>query len=227
MTDMTKNMTKKNLYGYSKGEEIFNWVSHTVGAGLGIAALVLMIVFASIGRGTAIDIVGVTIFGATLIILYTISTLYHALTNEKAKKVFKVLDHCSIYVLIAGTFTPICFSLIKTVGYKMIILVSTVWITAVLGIVLYACFPKKLKALHIILYIVMGWSIMFLAKDFIMGLKIIDSMSTLYFLLAGGIAYTVGVIFYALKKVPYFHSVFHLFVLGGSVCHFFAVMCLM
>ena len=217
-------MATKNLYGYSKGEEIFNWVSHTVGGGLGIAALVLMIVFAAIGTGTALDIVGVSIFGATLIILYTISTLYHALTNEKAKKVFKVLDHCSIYVLIAGTFTPICFSLIDTVGYKMIILVSAIWAAAILGIVLYACFPKKLKVLHVILYVVMGWSIMFIAKDFIAGLKATDSMSTLYFLLAGGIAYTVGVIFYAFKKVPYFHSVFHLFVLGGSVCHFFAVM---
>lgn len=220
------SIAKKNLFGYSKGEEIFNWVSHTVGAGLGIAALVLMIVFAALGKGTAIDIVGVSIFGSTLIILYTISTLYHALTNEKAKKVFKVLDHCSIYVLIAGTFTPICFSLIRVVGYKMIILVSAVWASAILGIVLYACFPKKLKALHIILYIAMGWSIMFLAKDFIAGLKLINAMATLYFLLAGGIAYTVGVIFYAFKKVPYFHSVFHLFVLGGSICHFFAVMCL-
>lgn len=220
------SIAKRNLFGYSKGEEIFNWVSHTVGAGLGIAALVLMIVFAAIGKGTAIDIVGVSIFGATLIILYTISTLYHALTHEKAKKVFKVLDHCSIYLLIAGTFTPICFSLIRTVGYKMIILVSAVWACAILGIVLYACFPKKLKVLHVILYISMGWSIMFLAKDFIAGLKIINAMSTLYFLLAGGIAYTVGVIFYAFKKVPYFHSVFHLFVLGGSICHFFAVMCL-
>lgn len=219
-------MATKNLYGYSKGEEIFNWVSHTVGGGLGIAALVLMIVFAAIGAGSAIDIVGVSIFGATLIILYTISTLYHALTNEKAKKVFKVLDHCSIYVLIAGTFTPICFSLIDTVGYKMIILVCAVWAAAILGVVLYACFPKKFKALHIALYVVMGWSIMFLAKDFIAGLKMINAMSTLYFLLAGGIAYTVGVIFYTFKKVPYFHSIFHLFVLGGSVCHFFAVMCL-
>ena len=220
------SITKKNLYGYTKGEEIFNWVSHTVGAGLGIAALVLMIIFAAIGNGRAIDIVGVCIFGATLIILYTISTLYHALTHEKAKKVFKVLDHCSIYLLIAGTFTPICFSLIDTVGTKMIILVSLIWFTAILGVVLYACFPKKLKVLHIILYIAMGWSIMFLIKDFVAALRLTNSMSTLYFLIAGGITYTVGVIFYAFKKVPYFHSVFHLFVLGGSVCHFFAVMCL-
>ena len=219
------SIAKKNLYGYSKGEEIFNWVSHTVGAALGVAALVLMIVFAAIGSGNALDIVGVCIFGATLIVLYTISTLYHALTNEKAKKVFKVLDHCSIYFLIAGTFTPICFSLIDTIGYKMIVLVSAVWACAIIGTILYACFPIN-KANNIIefLYVAMGWSIMFIAKDFIAGLKLISAMPTLYFLLAGGIAYTVGVIFYAFKKVPYFHSVFHLFVLGGSVCHFFAVM---
>ncbi len=219
-------MTTRNLYGYTKGEEIFNWVSHTVGAALGVAALVLMIVFAAIGNGSALDIVGVCIFGATLIILYTISTLYHALTNERAKKVFKVLDHCSIYVLIAGTFTPICFSLIDMVGAKMIILVCAIWAAAILGVVLYACFPKKLKILHVVLYLVMGWSIMFIAKDFVAGLRAVNSMSTLYFLLAGGIAYTVGVIFYAFKKVPYFHSIFHLFVLGGSICHFFSVMCL-
>ena len=140
------SITKKNLYGYTKGEEIFNWVSHTVGAGLGIAALVLMIIFAAIGNGRAIDIVGVCIFGATLIILYTISTLYHALTHEKAKKVFKVLDHCSIYLLIAGTFTPICFSLIDTVGTKMIILVSLIWFAAILGVILYACFRRSAGA---------------------------------------------------------------------------------
>lgn len=219
-------MSTKNLYGYTKGEEIFNWVSHTVGAGLGVAALVLMIVFAAIGNGSALDIVGVCIFGVTLIILYTISTLYHALTNEKAKKVFKVLDHCSIYVLIAGTFTPICFSLIDTIGTKMIILVCAIWLVAILGIVLYTCFPKRFKILHVILYVAMGWSILFVGKDFIAGLKATNSMATLYFLLAGGIAYTVGVIFYAFKKVPYFHSVFHLFVLGGSISHFFSVMCL-
>ena len=108
----------------------------------------------------------------------------------------------------------------------MIILVCAIWASAILGVVLYACFPKKLKILHVVLYVVMGWSIMFIGKDFISGLKVADSMATLYFLLAGGIAYTVGVIFYAFKKVPYFHSVFHLFVLGGSVCHFFSVMCL-
>ena len=96
-------MAKKNLYGYTKGEEIFSAISHGVGAGLGIAALVLLIIFAATGTGTALDIVGVSIYGATLILLYTISTLYHSLTNEKAKKVFKVLDHCSIYLLIAGT----------------------------------------------------------------------------------------------------------------------------
>lgn len=211
-----------NVYGYTKGEEIFSAITHGIGAGLGIAALVLMIIFAATNRG-ALDVVGVCIFGATLILLYTISTLYHSLTNEKAKKVFKVLDHCSIYILIAGTFTPICFSCLRGAGYKMIILISAIWLAAILGIVLYACFPKRFKALNIALYLIMGWSIVFLGKDLITALKLADSMSTLYFLLAGGIAYTVGVIFYTFKKVKYFHPVFHIFVLGGSVCHFFAV----
>ena len=217
-------MAKKNISGYTLGEEIFSSVTHGVGALLGIAALVLMIVFTAIGKGTALDIVGVCIYGATLIILYTISTLYHSLTNPKAKKVFKVLDHCSIYLLIAGTFTPMCFTCLISTGYKMIILVSWIWLAAIIGIVLYACFPHRFKVLNIALYILMGWSILFMMGDLIAILKAANSMSTLYFLLAGGIAYTVGVIFYAFKKVPYFHSVFHLFVLGGSVCHFFAVL---
>ena len=212
-----------NSSGYTLGEEIFSAVTHGVGACLGIAALVLLIIFAAIS-GDALDVIGVCIFGATLIILYTISTLYHSLTNEKAKKIFKVLDHCSIYILIAGTFTPICFSCLRASGYKMIILISAIWLIAALGIVLYACFPKRFKILNVALYIIMGWSIIFLMQDLILALKIANSMSTLYFLLAGGITYTLGVIFYAIKKIRYFHPVFHLFVLGGSVCHFFAVL---
>ena len=217
-------MAKKNIFGYTLGEEIFSAVSHGVGSLIGIAALVLMIVFAATTNSSALDIVGVSIFGATLILLYTISTLYHSLTPEKAKKVFKVLDHCSIYLLIAGTFTPICFSCLASTGYKMIILISAIWAVAILGVVLYACFPNRFKVLNVALYVIMGWSIVFMIKDLIAVLKVANSMSTLYFLLAGGIAYTVGVIFYALKKVKYFHSIFHLFVLGGSICHFFAVL---
>ena len=216
-------MAKKNICGYTLGEEIFSAVSHGVGGLLGIAALVLLIIFAAI-NGNALDVVGVSIYGATLIILYTISTLYHSLTNETAKKVFKILDHCSIYLLIAGTFTPMCFSPMRSLGWKMIVLISAIWFSAILGIILYACFPKKLKLLHIFLYVAMGWSIVFMIGDLINVLKISHAMSTLYFLLAGGIAYTAGVIFYIFKKIRYFHSVFHLFVLGGSICHFFAIL---
>ena len=217
-------MAKKNISGYTLGEEIFSSVTHGIGALLGIAALVLMIVFTAIGKGTALDIVGVSIYGATLIILYTISTLYHSLTNPTAKKVFKILDHCSIYLLIAGTFTPMCFTCLISTGYKMILLAIWIWLAAALGIVLYACFPHRFKVLNITLYVLMGWSIVFMMSDLISVLKVHDAMSTLYFLLAGGISYTVGVIFYAIKKVPYFHPIFHLFVLGGSICHFFAVL---
>jgi hemolysin III len=216
-------MGKRNIYGYTLGEEIFSAVSHGVGGLLGIAALVLLIIFAAI-NGNALDVVGVCIYGATLIILYTISTLYHSLTNETAKKVFKVLDHCSIYLLIAGTFTPMCFSVMRSLGWKSALLITLIWLAAILGIVLYACFPKKLKILHIILYVSMGWSVLFLMKDLIATLKLAQAISTLYFLLAGGIAYTAGVIFYVFKKVKYFHSVFHLFVLAGSICHFFSVL---
>lgn len=209
---------------YSKGEEIFSSIVHGIGAGLGIAALIIMIIFCVLGNGNALDIVGVSIYGSTLIVLYTMSTLYHAITNKTAKKVFRVFDHCSIYLLIAGTFTPVCFSILNTVGINNWILISVIWLMAILGIVIYSVFPNRFKILNVSLYLIMGWSIVFLFPDLIRILKSQELMSILYWIIIGGIFYTTGVVFYAIKKIKYFHSIWHIFVLLGSSCHFIAIM---
>lgn len=207
---------------YTKGEEIFNSVSHGVGVIFGIAALTLMIVFAAI-YGNAWQVVSVSIYGATLIILYTMSTLYHAFTNRKVKKVFQIFDHTSIYLLIAGTYTPYCLVILRQDSYKGWLIFGIIWAIAILGIVLSAVFPKKFKILNMILYIIMGWAIIVAVPDIARIMSELDSINGLYWLVAGGIAYTLGLIFYAIKKVRYFHSIWHLFVLLGTVCHFISV----
>lgn len=209
---------------YSKGEEIFSSIVHGIGAGLGVAALVIMIMLCVVGGSNTLDVVGVSIYGSTLIILYTMSTLYHAIPNKTAKKVFQIFDHCSIYLLIAGTFTPLCFSILKDVGTSNWILISVIWSMAIIGIIFYAVFPGKLKVVNVSLYIIMGWSIVFLFPDLIKVLKAENLTSILYWMLAGGIFYTGGVAFYAIKKIKYFHSIWHIFVLFGSVSHFIAIM---
>ena len=214
-----KKVVKKPLPTYSLGEELMNSISHCVGALLGIAALVLCIVRAALKIDTvgAAGVVGVSIYGSSLVILYCMSTLYHALTNKTAKKVFRVFDHTSIYLLIAGTYTPI--TLVTLRGAKGSVLFGIVWGIAVLGITLNSISIERFKVFSIISYIVMGWAVIFGGKD------ILSSISTtaMIFLLIGGVCYTIGIIFYALKKVKWMHSVWHFFVLAGSITHFFAI----
>lgn len=193
-----------------------NSISHGIGAGLSVAALVLCIVQAAV-NGTAAGVVSASIYGATLVILYCMSTLYHAITNQSARRVFRVFDHTSIYLLIAGTYTPI--ALVTLNGKTGWVLFGVVWGIAVLGIVLNAISIERFKKFSMISYVVMGWAVVFSAKEVIARMP----KNGLIFLLIGGIAYTVGIIFYALKKVRYMHSIWHLFVLAGSILHFFAV----
>ena len=201
---------------YTFGEELINSISHGIGAILSIAALALCIARAVLHSTTA-GIVGASIYGSTLIILYCMSTLYHAITNKTARKVFRVFDHTSIYLLIAGTYTPITLVTLKgTIGW---VLFGIVWGIAVLGIVLNSISIEKFKVFSIISYIVMGWAVILGGKGVISLLP----LGGLVFLLVGGICYTVGIIFYALKKVKYMHSIWHVFVLAGSITHFFAV----
>lgn len=202
---------------YTLGEEIFNSVSHGVGAGLSIAALVVMIVKAAL-TGNAYMIVSASIFGAMMILLYTMSTLYHALTNQTAKKVFRIFDHCTIFLLIAGTYTP--YTLVTLHGAVGWTLFGILWGFAVLGIVFNAIDLQRFKKVSVVCYIIMGWSIVFAIRPLLENL----ALGGLIFLLAGGIFYTVGVVFYALKKVRYMHSIWHLFVLGGTICHFFSIL---
>lgn len=209
---------------YSVGEEIFNSITHGIGAALSIAALVILLVFTVINGGTALDIVGIAIYGATLIILYTMSTLYHAITNKKAKSVLRVIDHSSVYILIIGSFVPYIFTVLKNHGIKPWIVLFSIVFIAILGTVLYSIFRQKIKIFNIASYVAMGWAVSFLIPDLIEIFKANNIMYCFYFLLAGGISYTAGVIFYAIKKIKYFHSIWHLFVLAGSILQFFAIL---
>jgi hemolysin III len=202
---------------YTLGEEIFNSVSHGVGALLAVAGTVVLIVVSALNIG-AWGVVSSAIYGGSLIILYTMSTLYHALTNEKAKHVMRVMDHVTIFLLIAGTYTPI--TLVPLRGALGWVLFGFIWGAAILGIVFNSIDLEKFRKVSVVCYIVMGWAIIFAI------VPLIQSMSklSLIFLLLGGVLYSVGVIFYAIKKIKYFHSVWHLFTIGGSVFHYFAIL---
>lgn len=210
---------------YTLGEEITNSITHGIGSLLSIAALVIMIVVAAIHHNT-IGVVTSSIFGASLIILYTMSTLYHAITNEKAKKILRLFDHCTIYLLIAGTYTPYTLVALRSIDpSKAWLIFSIVWGIAIFGTIFYLIFKNRFKILNVVSYIVMGWVVLLALPEVINYFQINNAMPGLYLLAAGGIAYTVGVIFYALHNLnlKYFHSIWHLFVLGGSICHFLSV----
>ena len=217
---MRTKLKDRKLPSYTKGEEIFNMVSHIVGGSLGIAATVLLVVFSAI-RGTTYSVVSSAIFGFTMIVLYTMSSIYHGLRPNLAKKVFQITDHCSIFLLIAGTYTP--FSLCTLREYKTSLgwtVFGIIWGLAVLGITLNAIDLKTFKVISMVLYIGMGWCIVFTGKLIFQLLGPIGFT----FLLAGGISYTIGAILYGLgRKVRYLHSIFHLFVVTGSILHFFCI----
>ena len=202
---------------YTVGEEIFNSVSHGVGVLLSVAALVLLIVFAAIysdGYGLASAIV----YGISLILLYTMSMVYHIVQNKTAKKVLRIFDHCSIFILIAGTYTPyLLVSMRGTLGWTIF---GIIWGVTVIGILMNAISLEKFRVLSLICYVLMGWGIILSIKPLAQNLP----LPGLMLLIAGGVVYTVGVVFYVLKKYRYMHSVWHLFVLGGSIFHYFSIL---
>ncbi len=202
---------------YSLGEEIFNSVTHGVGSLLSIAGTAVLIVLAAI-YSDAWGVVSSAIYGGSLIILYTMSTLYHAITNNKAKKFFRIMDHDTIFFLIAGTYTPI--TLIPLRGGLGWTLFGIVWGAAVLGIVMNSINLEKFRKPSIVCYIAMGWVVIIAIKP------MLESCSplSLWFLLIGGICYTGGIIFYALKSKKYFHSIWHIFTVAGSVFHYFSIL---
>ena len=210
------------LPNYTKGEEIFNMTSHIVGGVLGIVATVLCVVFAAI-HGNVYGIVSGAIYGVTMIILYTMSSIYHGLSPKKyAKRVFQVLDHCSIFLLIAGSYTPFALCTIREIdpitGWAIF---GIIWGFAILGIVLNSIDIKKFKVFSMICYLAMGWCI-------ILRVNILpQALGTAGFVLLvlGGVSYTVGAVLYGLgKKRKYMHSIFHLFILLGSLLQFLCIL---
>ncbi|MBW2644959.1 MAG: hemolysin III family protein [Deltaproteobacteria bacterium] len=201
----------------SLGEEIANSVSHCVGLLAAVAAAPVLVV-AAVQRGGAAGIVGASVFAATMVLLYLTSTLYHALPRNRAKRVFQVLDHGAIYLLIAGTYTPFTLGVLRgTWGWTLF---GLVWGLALAGVVLKAVGGVRYPILSTCLYIAMGWLVLIMVKP----LWISMPAWGLFWLLAGGIAYTAGVAFFAAERVRYSHFVWHLFVIVGSVCHFIAVL---
>lgn len=207
---------------YTKGEEIFNMTSHIVGAVLGIVATVLCIVLATM-NGNVYGIVSGSIYGVTMIILYTMSSIYHGLSPKlNSKKVFQVLDHCSIFLLIAGSYTP--FALCTIREYDALagwLIFGVIWLLAILGIVLNSIDIKKFKVFSMICYLLMGWCIIIKASL----LPELLTKNGFILLLAGGIAYTIGAVIYGLgKKYKYAHSIFHLFILLGTFLQFLCIL---
>lgn len=201
----------------SKREEIANAITHGLGALLAIAALIILTIFSAI-NGNVWHIVSFSVFGATLVILYMASTLYHSFTNEKIKILFRKFDHMSIYLLIAGTYTPFCLTVLNNwIGWTLF---GIVWGSAILGIVLKAFFTGKKELLSTLLYVLMGWVALIAIKP------LFDSvtLTTFILLMTGGVFYTAGTYFFVKDRIKYFHSIWHLFVLAGSTFHFFAVM---
>ncbi len=213
----SKIETLKNSKGYTKNEEIANSITHGIGALLSIGGMTVLVVFASLW-GDVWRVVSLSIYGTTLIILYLSSTLYHFFSNPGVKNVFQIFDHSAIFLLIAGTYTP--FTLVTIRGGWGWSIFGVIWGIAVIGIVLKTFYTGRFNLVSTILYIVMGWLVVIAIKPIVNNLP----GGGIAWLFIGGCCYTFGVIFYAWEKLPYNHAVWHLFVLAGSIAHFFAIL---
>lgn len=211
---MNKKMFSNTYYIWN---ETLNAVTHGLGTGLSITGLILLLIKAS-QLASIKHLFAYLIYGVSLIILFLSSTLFHSLIFTKAKKVFQVFDHSSIYLLIAGSYTPFCLlALPKKAGFLMLLLV---WGIALLGILYKTIFFNKKTKADVLLYIIMGWLCLFTLKPLWIGL----GSTGFWLLVAGGVTYTLGAIFYSLKQVPFMHVVWHLFVLGGATFMFFSIL---
>ncbi len=203
--------------GYSVTEEVANSISHGLGMVFGIVGLVLLLMQAVSHGADALSITSLSIYGASMILLYLASTLYHAIPFERAKRALKTFDHCAIYLLIAGTYTP--FLLITLRTPLAITLMAVIWAIALIGIVLKIAFVYRFKRLSLATYLTMGW--LSLIAIYLLAMTL--ATGGLVLLAAGGIVYSIGVVFYVNKRIPYNHAIWHLFVLGGTVLHFLAI----
>lgn len=211
----------RNLPNYTKGEEIMNMVSHIVGGVIGITSLVLCLIF-SVKHHNGYGVAGSIVFGISMILLYTVSSVYHGLRKGTAKKVMQVIDHCTIFVLIAGTYTPVLLCSVRTYNSSLAwSLFGVIWFFAILGIILNAIDLKKYKVFSMICYLLMGWCIVFTAPNLIPMI----GKGGMLLLIFGGVSYTVGAILYLIgAKKHYFHFVFHIFVDIGSLLHFLCIL---
>lgn len=208
---------------YDKGEEIFNSVTHIVGGGAALIMLVLGFVFAYLKQRDPVVVVSMGVFGIAAVLLYTVSAVYHGLHVNKGKKVFQILDHCTIYLLIAGTYTPVCTIGLSGIAPWNYLLLGIVWTLSVLGLVLNATMMDKLwvKVVSMVLYIAVGWCIIFFYP------LLVDSMTVggMWLLIGGGISYTLGSVLYGIgHSKKYFHSVFHLFVNLGTLLQYLSIL---
>lgn len=211
-------LTEKSRF--SQEEEIANAILHGIGLGLAIAALVILVILANLSA-TAKYTISYSIYGTTLIILYLSSTLYHSFKPGKVKKIFRIFDHSAIYLLIAGTYTPVTLIVLEgRLGWGIF---AAVWSIAIIGIILKVFLIGKFKILSTLLYIAMGWLIIIAINPLLQNMN----RTSIIFLVSGGLLYTIGTIFYAWKSVKYSHAVWHLFVLAGSICHFFTMLFLL
>lgn len=202
---------------YTLGEELISSISHGIGAGLGIAALCLCV----LRSGAHNDIWGIVsswIFGISLIVLYSMSCIYHSLKPNNAKRVMRIFDHCTIFLLIAGTYTPYTLVALRhSVGWELF---GIVWGAAIIGIILNAVDMERFKGISMVCYLAMGWVIVFAFKPLMAAMP----KGGIVLLIAGGISYTVGAVIYGIgSRVKYMHSIWHFFVLGGSILHFFSI----
>ncbi|EWH00071.1 PAQR family membrane homeostasis protein TrhA [Halomonas sp. BC04] len=208
----------QSQHHHSVIEELLNSISHGVGAILSLAGVVVLIVLASLAAHVdPWKIAGITLYGVSLVLLYTASTLYHGIKHPRLKRLLQHLDHCAIYLLIAGTYTP--FLLVNMRGPTGWTLFAIVWSLALFGIACKLIWPHRFTVMRVAIYLIMGWLIVFASGEMASSLP----TSGIALLAAGGITYTLGVIFFAISAIPYNHAIWHLFVLGGSTCHYFAV----
>jgi|TARA_R110000822_G_scaffold244860_10_gene373539 hemolysin III len=202
---------------YSLGEEIAHGLTHGVGIVLAIAGLCVLVTFSAL-YGSAVHVVASSIFGASMIVLYTASTLYHSLPMPETKRIMRVVDHASIYLLIAGTYTP--FTLVTLEGAWGWSLFGVVWGLAIAGIIFKLFFTGRFDRLSVAIYVAMGWCGLVAIKPMMAALPTLG----LWLLVAGGLAYTGGVIFYLLERMRYHHAIWHLFVMAGTTLHYFVVL---
>ncbi|MEZ9702073.1 hemolysin III family protein [Vibrio sp. 10N.261.46.E12] len=210
-------MSASSASEYSDIEERANAITHGLGVVLGVVGLILLLIRAFDYQADMLTVASMAIYGSSIILLFLASTLYHSITTEKTKRLLKTLDHCAIYLLIAGSYTP--FLLVGLRTPLAIGLMAVIWGIALVGIIMKIAFVYRFKRLSLFIYLAMGWLSLIVVYQLAMNIE----MGGLVLLALGGVIYSLGVIFYVAKRIPYNHAIWHLFVLAGCACHFFAI----